>query len=133
MLDDPVAAGDHFLLVELAAEAAGQGPGWQVEHRYRAVMEVLDGSPVSEVAVLYGVSRHSVYSWRDRYAAGRRVRHHREADRPVLADHDREALAPDAAPRVPGRGRPAARTPPSSPGEKPPNGQTRNRKQHLTG
>ena len=47
-----------------------QGPGWQVEHRYRAVMEVLDGSPVSEVAVRYGVSRQSVYSWRDRYAAG---------------------------------------------------------------
>ena len=33
-------------------------------------MEVLDGSPVSEVAVRYGVSRQSVYSWRDRYAAG---------------------------------------------------------------
>ena len=47
-----------------------QGPGWQVEHRYRAVMEVLDGSPVSEVAVRYGVSRQSVYAWRDRYAAG---------------------------------------------------------------
>jgi transposase InsO family protein len=33
-------------------------------------MEVLDGSAVSEVAVRYGVSRQSVYSWRDRYAAG---------------------------------------------------------------
>jgi transposase InsO family protein len=33
-------------------------------------MEVLDGSPASEVAVRYGVSRQSVYSWRDRYAAG---------------------------------------------------------------
>jgi transposase InsO family protein len=33
-------------------------------------MEVLDGSPVSEVAVRYGVSRQSVYTWRDRYAAG---------------------------------------------------------------
>jgi transposase InsO family protein len=52
------------------AEAPVRGPGWQVEHRYRAVMEVLDGSPVSEVAVRYGVSRQSVYSWRDRYAAG---------------------------------------------------------------
>jgi hypothetical protein len=50
-------------------EAAGQGPGWQVEHRYRAVVEVLDGSPVSEVAVRYGVSRQSVYTWRDWYAA----------------------------------------------------------------
>jgi transposase InsO family protein len=56
--------------VEASGESDDQGPGWQVEHRYRAVMEVLDGSPVSEVAVRYGVSRQSVYSWRDRYAAG---------------------------------------------------------------
>jgi transposase InsO family protein len=34
------------------------------------VAEVLDGAPVSEVAVRYGVSRQSVYSWRHRYAAG---------------------------------------------------------------
>src|SRR6266481_83301 len=34
------------------------------------VMEVLDGSPVSEMAVQYGVSRQWVYSWRDRYSAG---------------------------------------------------------------
>jgi transposase InsO family protein len=32
-------------------------------------MEVLDGSPVSEVAVRYGVSRQSVYAWRGRYQA----------------------------------------------------------------
>jgi transposase len=32
-------------------------------------MEVLDGSPTSEVAVRYGVSRQSVYSWRDRCQA----------------------------------------------------------------
>ena len=56
--------------MEAEAESPPQGPGWQVEHRYRAVMEVLDGSPVSEVAVRYGVSRQSVYAWRDRYAAG---------------------------------------------------------------
>ncbi|WP_300605988.1 IS481 family transposase [Trebonia sp.] len=56
--------------MEGAGDSSAQGPGWQVEHRYRAVMEVLDGSPVSEVAVRYGVSRQSVYSWRDRYAAG---------------------------------------------------------------
>jgi transposase InsO family protein len=42
---------------------------WLVEQRYRAVLEVLDGSPVSEVAVRYGVSRQSVYSWRSRHAA----------------------------------------------------------------
>jgi transposase InsO family protein len=42
---------------------------WLVEQRYRAVLEVLDGSPVSEVAVRYGVSRQSVYSWKARHAA----------------------------------------------------------------
>jgi transposase InsO family protein len=56
--------------VGATGETGEQGPGWLVEHRYRAVMEVLDGSPVSEVAVRYGVSRQSVYSWRDRYRAG---------------------------------------------------------------
>ena len=56
--------------MEAAGGSSGQGPGWQVEHRYRAVMEVLDGSPVSEVAVQYRVSRQAVYAWRDRYAAG---------------------------------------------------------------
>ena len=39
----------------------------QAEQRFRAVLEVLDGSPVSEVAVRYGVSRQSVYSWKARY------------------------------------------------------------------
>jgi len=42
---------------------------WLVEQRYRAVLEVLDGSPVSEVAIRYGVSRQSVYSWKARHAA----------------------------------------------------------------
>ncbi len=40
---------------------------WLAEQRFRAVLEVLDGSPVSEVAVRYGVSRQSVYSWKARY------------------------------------------------------------------
>ncbi len=43
---------------------------WLVEHRYRAVLEVPDGSPVSEVASRYGVSRQSVYVWKRRYEAG---------------------------------------------------------------
>jgi transposase len=34
-----------------------------------AVLEVLDGLPVSEVAIRYGVSRQSVYSWKARHAA----------------------------------------------------------------
>jgi hypothetical protein len=32
-------------------------------------LEVADRSPVSEVAVRYGVSRQSVYSWKDRHTA----------------------------------------------------------------
>jgi len=52
-----------------ADEKQADGRGWLVEQRYRAVLEVLDGSPVSEVAVRYGVSRQSVYSWKARHAA----------------------------------------------------------------
>lgn len=43
---------------------------WLVEQRYRAVLEVLDGSLVSEVAVRYGVSRQAVYTWKAKHAAG---------------------------------------------------------------
>jgi transposase InsO family protein len=40
---------------------------WLVEQRYRAVLEVLGGAPVAEVAVRYGTSRQSVYAWQRRY------------------------------------------------------------------
>ncbi|WP_282697821.1 IS481 family transposase [Streptomyces sp. CC208A] len=40
------------------------------EHRYRAVLQVLDGAPVAQVARQAGASRQSVYSWVDRYHAG---------------------------------------------------------------
>jgi transposase InsO family protein len=55
----------------MGAEQKQQGDdrAWLAEQRYRAVLEVLDGSPVSEVAVRYGVSRQSVYSWKARHAA----------------------------------------------------------------
>jgi transposase InsO family protein len=43
---------------------------WLVEQRYRAVLEVLDGSPVGEVAVRYGVSRQSVHAWKGKYTTG---------------------------------------------------------------
>lgn len=43
---------------------------WLVEQRYRAVLEALDGSPVSEVAVRYGVSRQAVYTWKSKYQSG---------------------------------------------------------------
>ena len=43
---------------------------WLVEQRYRAVLEVLDGSPVGEVAVRYGVSRQSVHAWKGKCMTG---------------------------------------------------------------
>ena len=51
-------------------DRAGQEREWLAEQRLRAVLEVLDGSPASEVAVRYGVSRQSVYTWKARHAAG---------------------------------------------------------------
>ena len=38
-----------------------------IEQRYRAVLEVLAGVPVTEVADRYGVSRQSVHTWLRRY------------------------------------------------------------------
>jgi transposase-like protein len=38
-----------------------------VEQRYRAVLEVATGVPVTEVAGRYGVSRQSVHAWVRRY------------------------------------------------------------------
>lgn len=46
------------MLVELAV----------VEQRYRAVLEVLDGASVTDVAVRYGVVRQTVHEWLRRYA-----------------------------------------------------------------
>ena len=44
------------------------------EQRYRAVLEVLAGVPVTEVADRYGVSRQSVHTWLRRYREeGRRA------------------------------------------------------------
>ncbi|MEU6410324.1 IS481 family transposase [Microbispora sp. NPDC046933] len=41
-----------------------------LEQRYRAVLEVEAGSPVTEVAERYGVSRQSVHAWVRRYRDG---------------------------------------------------------------
>ncbi len=46
------------MLVELAV----------VEQRYRAVLEVLEGAPVTEVARRFGVARQTVHAWLRRYA-----------------------------------------------------------------
>jgi transposase InsO family protein len=41
-----------------------------VEQRYRAVLEVLDGIPVTEVAARFGVARQTVHRWVARYRDG---------------------------------------------------------------
>ena len=48
------------------SEAAGD---WLTEHRYRAVLQVLDGVPKAQVAREFGTSRQSVHSWVARYEA----------------------------------------------------------------
>lgn len=45
----------------------GDNDAWKAEQRYRAVLEVTSGSPVSEVAQRYGVSRQTIFTWRRRY------------------------------------------------------------------
>ncbi len=40
-----------------------------VEQRHKAVLEVLDGLAVSEVALRYGVTRQTVHRWLRRYEA----------------------------------------------------------------
>ena len=40
-----------------------------VEQRYRAVLEVLEGAPVTEVALRFGVVRQPVLGWLRRHAA----------------------------------------------------------------
>ncbi|MEU0786671.1 helix-turn-helix domain-containing protein [Streptomyces sp. NPDC006173] len=37
------------------------------EYRYRAVREVLGGSPIVEVAARYGTSRQTLHNWRRRF------------------------------------------------------------------
>jgi transposase InsO family protein len=53
------------------------------EQRYRAVLEVLAGVPVTEVADRYGVSRQSVHAW---------LRHYRSEGPPGLADRSHRVL-----------------------------------------
>jgi transposase len=52
------------------------------EQRYRAVLEVLAGVPVTEVAGRYGVSRQSVHAW---------LRGYRSKGPPGLADAAKSA------------------------------------------
>ncbi|MEV0742878.1 IS481 family transposase [Streptomyces sp. NPDC050549] len=77
-------------------ESGQRGPAWLVEQRYRAVLEVLDGSPVSEVAVRYGVSRQTVYTWKSKHEAeglgGLREKSRRPRTSPTRLPSEVEAL-----------------------------------------
>jgi transposase InsO family protein len=50
-------------------ELQGGSGDWVTEHRYRAVLQVLDGVSKSQVAREFGASRQSVHSWVARYEA----------------------------------------------------------------
>jgi transposase InsO family protein len=67
-----------------------------VEQRYHAVMEVLGGAQVTEVATRYGVSRKTVYAWVGRYRAeglsGLVDRSHRPVSHPWQLGAEVEAL-----------------------------------------
>lgn len=62
---------------------AGGSADWVTEHRYRAVLQVLDGVSKSQVARECGSSRQSVHSWVIRYEA---------LGLPGLADRSRRPL-----------------------------------------
>ncbi|MFD4576324.1 helix-turn-helix domain-containing protein, partial [Streptomyces sp. NPDC058417] len=57
---------------EIADAAETDAEDWTVEHRFRAVVEVLEGSPVAEVARRYGTSRQSLHTWLRRFREGGR-------------------------------------------------------------
>jgi transposase InsO family protein len=67
-----------------------------VEYRYRAVCEVLGGSPIGEVAVRYGTTRQSLDGWRTRFRQegmpGLADRSRRPHSCPSRVDADTEAL-----------------------------------------
>jgi transposase InsO family protein len=67
-----------------------------MEQRYHAVMEVVSGAPVTEVARRYGVSRQAVHGWLGRYErdglAGLADRSHRPRYQPRQLDAQVEAL-----------------------------------------
>jgi transposase InsO family protein len=67
-----------------------------MEQRYHAVMEVVSGAPVTEVARRYGVSRQAVYGWLGRYEgeglAGLADHSHRPRFQPRQLDGQIEAL-----------------------------------------
>lgn len=67
-------------MTEQLADGADE---WVIEHRYRAVLQVLGGASKSQVARECGASRQSVHSWVIRYQA---------LGSPGLADGSRRPL-----------------------------------------
>ena len=67
-----------------------------MEQRYHAVMEVVSGAPIAEVARRYGVSRQAVHGWLSRYEsdglAGLADHSHRPRFQPRRLDPEIEAL-----------------------------------------
>ena len=67
-----------------------------MEQRYHAVMEVVSGAPVTEVARRYGVTRQAVHSWLGKYQqeglAGLADHSHRPRSQPRQLNADVEAL-----------------------------------------
>ena len=58
-----------------------------VEQRYRAVLDVLDGMSVTEVATRNGVTRQTVHSWLRRYASGGMAALADKSSRPATCPH----------------------------------------------
>jgi transposase InsO family protein len=67
-----------------------------MEQRYHAVMEVVSGAPVTEVASRYGVSRQAVHNWLGKYKAeglaGLADHSHRPHFQPRQLNSDIEAM-----------------------------------------
>ena len=67
-----------------------------MEQRYHAVMEVISGAPVTEVAGRYGVSHQAVHSWIAKYKtdglAGLADHSHRPRFQPLQLSADIEAM-----------------------------------------
>ena len=69
----------------------------RVEQRHAAVLEVMGGLPVTEVALRYGVARQTVHRWLRRYAAGGIGALADASPRPVTCPHQ---VAPHVEARI---------------------------------
>ena len=70
--------------------------GW-VEQRHKAILEVLGGASVTEVAERYGVTRQTVHNWLKRYA---RAGLAGLVDRPSRPQNCPHQMAPEVVARV---------------------------------